>query len=56
MREWIYSRRALNLNTLLRKADVAMYKAKGSGDGHHVYGSADDTGFATRLQTVDELR
>ena len=46
----------LDLNTLLRKADVAMYKAKASGDGHHVYGGADDTGFATRLQTVDELR
>ena len=46
----------LDLNTLLRKADVAMYKAKASRDGHHVYGGADDTDFATRLQTVDELR
>ena len=33
-----------------------MYKAKASGDGHHVYGGADDTDFATRLQTVEELR
>jgi diguanylate cyclase (GGDEF)-like protein len=46
----------LDLNTLLRKADVAMYKAKVSKNGHHVYGGADDTDFATRLQTVDELR
>ena len=45
-----------DLSTLLRKADVAMYKAKASGDGHHVYGGADDTDFATRLQTVEELR
>jgi diguanylate cyclase len=45
-----------DLNTLLRKADIAMYKAKTPGNGHHVYGSADDTDFATRLQTVDELR
>jgi diguanylate cyclase (GGDEF)-like protein len=45
-----------DLNTLLRKADVAMYKAKDGSDGHHVYSSADDTDFATRLQTVDELR
>jgi diguanylate cyclase (GGDEF)-like protein len=46
----------LDLNTLLRKADIAMYKAKASADGHHVYGGADDTDFAARLQTVDELR
>jgi diguanylate cyclase len=45
-----------DLSTLLRKADVAMYKAKASSDGHHVYGGADDTDFATRLQTVEELR
>ena len=46
----------LDLNTLLRKADVAMYRAKAASEGHHVYGGADDTDFATRLQTVDELR
>ena len=45
-----------DLNTLLRKADVAMYKAKASGDGHHTYGGADDTDFTTRLRTIDELR
>ena len=45
-----------DLSTLLRKADVAMYKAKASGDGHHVYGGDDDTDFATRLRTVEELR
>jgi diguanylate cyclase len=45
-----------DLSTLLRKADVAMFKAKVSGDGHHVYGGADDADFATRLRTVEELR
>jgi diguanylate cyclase (GGDEF)-like protein len=46
----------LDLNPLLRKADVAMYKAKGSGNGHHVYGSADDSDHATRHKTLHELR
>ena len=45
-----------DLGTLLRKADIAMYKAKASGDGHHAYGGADDTDFTTRLRTIDELR
>jgi diguanylate cyclase len=45
-----------DLSTLLRKADVAMYKAKSSGEGYHVYGGADDADFSTRLRTVDELR
>jgi diguanylate cyclase (GGDEF)-like protein len=43
-----------DLSTLLRKADIAMYKAKASGD-LHIYGGADDDG-ATRLRTVEELR
>ena len=46
----------LDLSTLLRKADIAMYKAKTSRNGHHVYRSADDADDATRLQTVEELR
>jgi len=45
-----------DLSTLLRKADMAMYKAKSSGDGYHVYGGADDADSSTRLRTVDELR
>ena len=45
-----------HLSTLLRKADIAMYKAKTSSAGHHVYRSADDAHDATRLQTVEELR
>jgi diguanylate cyclase (GGDEF)-like protein len=45
-----------DLSTLLRKADIAMYKAKTSLRGHHVYCSANDAHDATRLQTVQELR
>ena len=45
-----------DLATLLRKADVAMYKAKVSACGHHVYGDADDDDFNTRLRKVEELR
>ncbi len=45
-----------DLSVLLRKADIAMYKAKTSQLGHHVYSTADDAdGEATR-QTVNELR
>ena len=45
-----------DLGALLRKADIAMYKAKASGHGQHVYRTADDADETTRLQTVEELR
>jgi diguanylate cyclase (GGDEF)-like protein len=45
-----------DLSALLRKADIAMYKAKTSLSGHHVYCSADDDADVTLLQTVEELR
>jgi diguanylate cyclase (GGDEF)-like protein len=45
-----------DLSALLRKADIAMYKAKISGDGHHVYTDTDNADGATRLRTVDELQ
>jgi diguanylate cyclase (GGDEF)-like protein len=44
------------LSALLRKADIAMYKAKTGGDSHHVYSGTDDADGAARLRTVDELR
>src|SRR5450759_446882 len=45
-----------DLSALLRKADIAMYKAKTSGEGHHVYSSTDNADGAARLRTVDELQ
>ncbi len=45
-----------DLSTLMRKADIAMYRAKSSGVGHHTYGGADDTASTFRLQSVHELR
>ena len=44
-----------DLSTLLRKADVAMYKAKASRRGHHVYRPGDDAAHVARLQAVDPL-
>jgi len=45
-----------DLSALLRKADIAMYKAKTSGEGYHVYSDSDNAGGAVRLRTVDELQ
>jgi diguanylate cyclase (GGDEF)-like protein len=45
-----------DLVALLSKADAAMYKAKTSSPGHHVYSAADDADDAGRLRTVEELR
>ncbi len=45
-----------DLSTLLRKADIAMYKAKTSGVGHHHYNSTDDADSESRLRTLEELR
>ncbi|MDQ1536350.1 MAG: hypothetical protein QOE58_743, partial [Actinomycetota bacterium] len=43
-------------NSLLRNADIDMYKAKVSGNGHHIYGDTNDADGAGRLRTVEELR
>ena len=45
-----------DLTALLRKADMAMYKAKTERGGHHVFDSDDDSHGEVRLQTLAELR
>ena len=44
-----------DMSTLLRRADIAMYKAKAARDGHHVYEFAEDN-HGDRLLRVEELR
>lgn len=51
-----YPEQGTDFNGLLRKADMAMYKAKTSRVGYHVYTNADDSDFGTRLRTLHELR
>ena len=45
-----------DLRALLRRADMAMYKAKAARSGHHVFASADDRHGGDRLRTLEELR
>ncbi|TFC05529.1 EAL domain-containing protein [Cryobacterium adonitolivorans] len=45
-----------NLGELLRRADMAMYEAKTTHSGHHVFKQADDSHGEVRLRTLEELR
>ncbi len=45
-----------DVTSLMRKADMAMYKAKSTRSGHHVYHSDDDSHGDVRLRTLQELR
>ncbi|HEY3548243.1 MAG TPA: EAL domain-containing protein [Propionicimonas sp.] len=45
-----------DLSQLLHKSDLAMYKAKTTRQGCHVYGPADGVDATTSLKTVPELR
>ncbi|MBG6057983.1 diguanylate cyclase (GGDEF)-like protein [Cryobacterium sp. MP_M5] len=45
-----------DVTALMRKADMAMYKAKSTRSGHHVYQSDDDSHGDVRLRTLQELR
>ncbi|TFD04376.1 EAL domain-containing protein [Cryobacterium sinapicolor] len=45
-----------DLTALLRKADMAMYKAKATHSGHHVYRNTDNRHGDARLRTLQELR
>jgi diguanylate cyclase (GGDEF)-like protein len=45
-----------DLSMLLRRADIAMYKAKTARDGHRVYTGTDDSQGDARLRTLADLR
>ncbi|WP_051972975.1 bifunctional diguanylate cyclase/phosphodiesterase [Cryobacterium sp. MLB-32] len=45
-----------DLTTLLRKADMAMYRAKATHSGLHVYVDADNAHSEWKLHTLQELR
>jgi len=52
----LYPEQGSDLTGLMRKADMAMYKAKSTRSGHHVYRSNDDSHGDLRLRTLSELR
>lgn len=52
----LFPEQGRDLSTLLRKADIAMSKAKTSGNGHHFYTDSDIGGGKNTLHTVDELQ
>jgi diguanylate cyclase (GGDEF)-like protein len=52
----IYPQHGTDLSLLLRRADIAMYKAKTTQSGHHVYDGTDDPHGDARLRTLQELR
>jgi diguanylate cyclase (GGDEF)-like protein len=51
----LFPQHGRDISALLRTADIAMYRAKRSHSGHHVYSGRDDVDGATRLRTLQEL-
>ncbi|NTW41296.1 MAG: diguanylate cyclase, partial [Cellulomonadaceae bacterium] len=51
----LFPEHGTDLGTLLRKADIAMYRSKASG-APHLYGGTDDGDGAERLRLATELR
>jgi diguanylate cyclase (GGDEF)-like protein len=52
----LFPEQGRDLSDLLRRADMAMYRAKATRVGAHVYSSEDDSHGDTRLRTLQELR
>jgi diguanylate cyclase len=44
------------ISALLRRADIAMYRAKATGEGHSFYSNDRDSHSERRLSDIDELR
>ncbi len=52
----VFPEQGQDLKALMRKADMAMYRAKATRSGHHVFATADDNHGEDRLRTLEELR
>lgn len=52
----LYPRHGVDIDSLLRRADVAMYVAKQEGNGYGIYDPAEDTNNARRLSLIGDLR
>lgn len=52
----LYPGQGRDLNQLMRKADMAMSRAKSADSGPHIYVAADNHHGAERLRTLQELR
>ncbi|MFP5344431.1 MAG: putative bifunctional diguanylate cyclase/phosphodiesterase [Gammaproteobacteria bacterium] len=52
----LYPEHGRDVDTLVRRADIAMYGAKGSHTGHLFYNAEADTNTAQRLQLSSSLR
>lgn len=52
----VYPDQGDTLSALLRKADMAMYKAKATHSGHHIYRDSDNTDGEERMRTLADLR
>ena len=52
----LYPEQGHDLSELLRRADMAMYRAKAGRVGHRVFSGTDDTRGDARLRMLEELR
>lgn len=52
----VYPQHGATLSVLMRKADIAMYMAKASRSGCHVYREADNAAGDERMRAVEQMR
>ncbi|MBB5640070.1 putative bifunctional diguanylate cyclase/phosphodiesterase [Cryobacterium roopkundense] len=52
----LYPEHGSSLNVLMRKADMAMYRAKESRTGCHIYRDTDDAASDERIRALQEVR
>ncbi|MDH6236302.1 EAL domain-containing protein [Cryobacterium sp. CG_9.6] len=51
----VFPEQGHDLKALMRRADMAMYRAKASRSGHHVFVAEDDSHGEDRLRSLEEL-